>query len=377
MTDQRRIVEIMDKGLRSGGPGMAYIVADAAGPIFERAGGLADISGRVPLALTTTLAAFSMTKTLTAIAVLQLAMAGALRLDDKVSEHIAHPYDPGITIRQLITHTSGLPNPIPLRWVHGADVQAGFDGRAALAAVLAKHGGQRSRPGDRYLYSNIGYWLLGEVVEAASKQDYAAFVRARVFSPLGLSPQDIDFAIAEPRNHAKGYLAAFSPMNFLKRFLLDRGVWGDYEGSWLRICDVYPDGPSFGGAIGSAAAFSVILRDLLKEDPVLLSKASRALLFEQARLNSGRTIDMTLGWHIGRIEGRPYYFKEGGGAGFHCEMRMYPAQGLASVIMVNRTSFNSNRFLSRLDRESADMIGESGDHAAGFESGGASRSQQP
>jgi D-alanyl-D-alanine carboxypeptidase len=351
MTDERRVIEIMDSGLKPGGPGMAYIMAGVSGAIFERAGGLADIEGRVPLALTTTMAAFSMTKTLTAVAVLQLAEAGALRLDDEARKFVAHPYDPGITVRQLTTHTSGIPNPIPLRWVHAADARAGFDSRAALAKVLSRNGRQRSRPGDRYLYSNIGYWLLGEIIEAASKEDYAAFVRGRVFDPLGLRPQDIGFAIAEPRNHAKGYLAAFSVMNALKRLLLDRDVWGGYEGAWLRIRDVYPDGASFGGAIGSAQAFSLLLRDLLKEDPVVLSKASKALLFEPARSSSGRPVGMTLGWHIGRIEGRPYYFKEGGGAGFHCEMRMYPDQGLASVIMVNRTSFNSNAFLSRLDKE--------------------------
>lgn len=341
----------MDGPLKSGGPGMAYIVADVSGPIFERACGLADISGRVPLSLTTTMAAFSMTKTLTAVAVLQLAEEGALRLDDEVRKYIRHPYDPGITIRQLITHTSGIPNPIPLRWVHAADARAGFDRHAALAKILSGHSGQKSRPGDRYLYSNIGYWLLGEVIEAAAVQEYASCMRTRVFGPLGLRPREIDFAIVEPGNHAKGYLAGGSLMNLLKVFLLDRSAWGDYEGSWLRICDVYPDGASYGGAIGSAAAFSVILRDLLKDTPVLLSKAAKALLFDQARLSSGRPIGMTLGWHIGKIEGRQYYFKEGGGAGFHCEMRVYPAQGLASVIMVNRTSFNSNKFLTRLDRE--------------------------
>lgn len=349
MVDERRIIETMDSRLKPGGPGMAYIMAGVSGAIFERAAGLADIAGRVPLALTTTMAAFSMTKTLTAIAVLRLAEEGALRLDDEVRTFIEHPYDPGITIRQLITHTAGIPNPIPLRWVHAAGSPTGFDGRAALAKVLARHGRQRSKPGDRYLYSNIGYWLLGEVVEAASNEDFASSMRRRVFDPLRLRPEDIGFAIIEPHNHAKGYLAAASLLNILKTFLLDRSVWGDYEGAWLRICDVYPDGPSFGGAIGSAAAFSVILRDLLKEDPVLLPGRSKALLFEQARLSSGRTIPMTLGWHVGEIAGRPYYFKEGGGAGFHCEMRMYPAQGLASVIMVNRTSFDSNAFLSRLD----------------------------
>lgn len=337
--------------LRAGSPGLAYIMANASGTIVERAGGFADISGRVPMTIATTQSAFSMTKTLTAVAALQLAEQGALRLDDEVRKHAGHPYDPAITIRQLITHTAGLPNPIPLRWVHAADAHGHFDARQALDRVLARHGRQRSRPGTRYLYSNIGYWLLGEVIEAAAKQEYAAFVGRRVFEPLGLGPGDIGFSIIEPRNQAKGYLAAFSLMNVLKRLLLDRQAWGGYEGAWLRIRDVYPDGASFGGAIGSAAAFSAILRDLLKDDPVLLSRASKALLFDQARLSSGRAIAMTLGWHIGEMAGRPYYFKEGGGAGFHCEMRMYPARGLGSVVMVNRTAFHSNKVLSRLDRE--------------------------
>jgi hypothetical protein len=118
----------------------------------------------------------------------------------------------------------------------------------------------------------------------------------------------------------------------------------------LRIRDIYVNGPAFGGAIGSAAAFGAILRDLLKPRSVLLSPESKAFLYERARLNSGRTIRMTLGWHVGELAGRPYYYKEGGGAGFHCEMRTYPDRGVASVVMVNRTSFRSNSILSQLDR---------------------------
>lgn len=350
MDGNKLAVHILDCRFGAGDPGAAYIVTNAAGPVFERASGLADISGRVPMALTTTMAVFSMTKTLTAIAVLQLAEKGALRLDDEVRKYAGHPYDPAITIRQLVTHTAGIPNPIPLRWVHPAEAHAGFDEAAALAKVLAKHDRRKYGPGDRYLYSNVGYWLLGRVIEAAAKQDYRSFMRARVFEPLDLGPRDIDFAIAWPQNHAKGYLAAASLMNVLKGLFLDRAAWGGYEGRWLRIREVYPDGPSYGGAIGSASAIGVILRDLLREEPVLLSRGSKALLFEQARLTSGRAIGMTLGWHIGELAGRPTYFKEGGGAGFHCEMRMYPDSGLASVIMANRTSLDTNKFLSRLDK---------------------------
>jgi D-alanyl-D-alanine carboxypeptidase len=59
---------------------------------------------------------------------------------------------------------------------------------------------------------------------------------------------------------------------------------------------------------------------------------------------------MTLGWHFGNLEEIQYFYKEGGGAGFHCEMRIYPAIGLVSVIMTNNTSFNTRKQLSRIDK---------------------------
>lgn len=342
---------ILGRFLKPRSPGLAYVMTDAEGPVFGYAGGWADIAGRAPMTVRTTQAAFSMTKTLTAVAVLQLVERGSLRLDDEVRSYVEHPYDARVTVRQLLTHTAGLPNPIPLRWVHPSDRHDRFDEQAALAAVLARHGRSKSGPGERYRYSNIGYWLLGRVVERVSGQGYAAFMRERIFAPLGLGPGDIGYTVAAPENQAKGYLAAWSLLNVLKGFLLERDAWEGYEGKWLRIRDVYPNGPAFGGAIGSAAAFAAILRDLLKARPVLFSAETRDLLYDRARDGAGRELAMTLGWHVGGLDGRPYYFKEGGGAGFHCEMRAYPDRGRGSVVMVNRTSFASNAVLSRIDRE--------------------------
>jgi hypothetical protein len=58
---------------------------------------------------------------------------------------------------------------------------------------------------------------------------------------------------------------------------------------------------------------------------------------------------MTLGWHVGATDGSVYFFKEGGGGGFHSEMRLYPTTGNASVVMVNSAEFNSTKFLNRVD----------------------------
>jgi D-alanyl-D-alanine carboxypeptidase len=331
------------------GPGIQYIIADKSNVIFEHSSGLSDIKGRVALSMDHTMAAFSMTKTITAIAILQLVGNGKLKLDDRINRYVKHPYSPDITIRQLLNHTSGIPNPIPLKWVHLANSNDKFNEDIALDRVLRENPKSDNAPGENYAYSNIGYWLLGEVVEAVTKLEYQTYVRQNIFQPLKLGPAEIDFKINKSSNHAKGYLAKYSFINIIKGFVTNKEVWGEYEGSWLHVKDVYLNGPAFGGAIGSAKAFSRILQNLLAEKSLLLEKTGMQLLFAQEKTNNGKPIAVTLGWHIGELNGLGYFYKEGGGAGFHSEMRMYPSLGLESVLMTNRTSFNSRKELSRID----------------------------
>jgi D-alanyl-D-alanine carboxypeptidase len=349
MSRDARVIKVLASLSSPEGPGIQYVVVDKAGVLYEHSTGLADVESKAPLSLSHSMAAFSMTKALTAIAVLQLADEGKLDLDAPVSRYVKQPYDQTITIRQLLTHTSGIPNPIPLKWVHLAKDRRSFSERAALAAILAAHSRLNSPPGEKYEYSNIDYWLLGGVIEAVSGENCADYVRTNIFQRLRLSPDEIDFTYSETAAHAKGYLAKYSSMNLIKGFVTDKAVWGNYEGNWLHIKDVYVNGPAFGGAIGTARAFSVILQDLLAERSNLLSNKSRELLFTRQKTRSGEEIDMTPGWHIGNLEGARYYYKEGGGAGFHSEMRVYPSHGLATVIMTNQTSFNSRSAMSKLD----------------------------
>ena len=332
------------------GPGFQYVVVGKNSTIFEYTTGLADIKGSQSLELDHTLAAFSMTKTLTAIAVLQLVERGVLTIDNRLFDLFPHPYAREVTIRQLLAHTAGVPNPIPLRWVHLADSHPGYDEKEALTAVLTKHNRSVSQPGTKYKYSNIGYWLLGKAIEHLSGVSYPQYMQQNIFAPLELSPEDIGFLILEGRIPAKGYLKKWSFMDIAGRFLIDDEVFGGTEGAWRHVRNLYPDGPSFGGAIGTARAFSVILQDLLSEQSRLLGPTGKMLLFDQQEIASGKKIDMTLGWHIRRLDSLVYFYKEGGGAGFCSEMRVYPEAGVASVLMANRTSFDFKKHLSSLDR---------------------------
>src|SRR3954454_24865177 len=101
---------------------------------------------------------------------------------------------------------------------------------------------------------------------------------------------------------------------------------GGYERRCRRIESHYPNGPAFGGLVGTARGFARFLQDQLSAHSVLFSDATRAAFFAPQRTRSGKPIPMTLGWHVGGAGGTPFLFKEGGGGGFHCMMRLYPAR---------------------------------------------------
>ncbi len=349
---ENTITAVLDKYAGSQVPGLQYLVLDASGSRYQYAGGWADIRNHGRMTFDTTLMAYSMTKTITAVAILQLVEQGKLRLDEKIEDHLSGtPYQGySITLRQLLDHTSGIPNPIPLRWVHLTEEEADFNEDTALARVLRANAKLANKPGRKYAYSNIGYWLLGKIVEQVTGQSYRDYVRANILRRLGLPAQEMDFIIINPTRHANGYLAKYSLLNLIKGLVTDRKFWGGYEGKWLRLKSHYPDGPAFGGLVGTARGFSSFLQDQLKTESVLLGSATKRLLQTQQTTNAGKPIPMTLGWHIGEMNGTACFFKEGGGGGFHGEMRLYPANGIASVVLVNCTVFKSRQFLNQMDR---------------------------
>lgn len=331
-------------------PGIQYLVVNAQGPLFEFTRGEADIAeGRVMVPGTTQMA-YSMSKTITAAAVLQLVDNNAIGLDDPIDRYVeGQPYGNSVTVRRLLSHTAGLPNPIPLSWVHPVGKHGAFDEPSALAAVLRKHSRLRSTPGTKYAYSNIGYWLLGPVVERVSRVPFTTYVRRSVIERLGVSPADLGYAIENPDQHATGYLEKYSLLNLIKPLFISRSLIGAYAGRWLEIRSHYLNGPAFGGLVGSCRGFGAFLQDQLRPQSVLFSETTRKLFYAPQQLSSGAPIDMTLGWHIGHRAGSRYYFKEGGGGGFHSMMRLYPDSGIGTVAIANATSFDIRGLLDRVD----------------------------
>lgn len=183
-------------------PGVAFAVSDRSGVLIARGHGMADPAG-TPIDADTPFQIGSLTKSFTALAIVQLAAAGKLELDAPVENYLpgfraagTGPAAP-ITVRHLLNQTSGIP------------VSAGFgsgsrdDRVAQLHALASDH--RAAAPGTAFEYSNANYELLGLIVEQVSGVSYAEQVQGAIFAPLGMSHSDVDPAAAVKRGLAHGH----------------------------------------------------------------------------------------------------------------------------------------------------------------------------
>ncbi len=325
----KRIVE------RNESPGIAYLAVTADAVLFKGAAGTADASSGVPVTVDTMFMAYSTTKILTAIAVLGLAEQGALSLDDSLSAYVPdHPYGDGITIRMILAHTAGVPNPMPLDWfwVEGESL----DRKAALASVLEHAPKLAFEPGTKYGYSNVGYWLLESAIEAASGRPFSTVIADNVFAPLGIE-KGVAFDLSAAGNLATGHMRRWSFRTGLFYLMTPSRYWSKHADGWSRFRRLVPHGLGYGGLYASPASIAAILQDLLCKDGILLSPESKAVFFAPQSTLKGRATGDALGWTIGKLDGVRYFGKQGGGLGFHGNIRIYREIGVATVYFANST----------------------------------------
>lgn len=212
-----------------GVPGAAVLVAGPEGVRTGGATGLADIAGHIPASPGMVCPWFSMTKIVTATAAMRLAERGVLDLDAPVSGHVpalrqVRPpeWANRITARHLLSHSAGLSNPIPVRWVHPAD-QPAPDPDAFLHGLLARHGKLRFEPGTRSSYSNLGPLVLAAALAAAAGRPFTELVRAEILDPLRIATTAFTFTPQTRPHAAVGYHPRLSPV----RLMLPRWAIGE------------------------------------------------------------------------------------------------------------------------------------------------------
>jgi len=331
-------------------PGIQYTVVDADGIRFEHQSGYADLASSRLVSPETTFMASSSTKVITAAAVLQLAERQKLELDKPLSTYYSnHSYTEKVTIRHLLTQTAGMPNPLPLKWLHRADGHDRFNEERALQQTLQHHSKLTSSPGEKYGYSNISYWLLGKAVESASGRSFSEYVREQIFEPLEIPPSAASFQIENPVVHATGYQRSLSLQGLILYLLMDRRLLGKTVKGYRSLLPVYMNGPAYGGLICTATAFGLFLQELLRPTPRLFSAQTRELMFKHQVTAAGNETGMSLGWRIGHTQKEPYYGKPGGGPGFRSNVRLYPRLGLGVAWLANETGVSETQMNSLSD----------------------------
>lgn len=333
-------------------PGLQYYFFNKDSVICNFEGGYADIFNNKEVTEKSIFAGFSTTKTFTALAILQLAEKGMLELDDPVADYLKDfPYSANITIKQLLSHSAGIPNPMPLNWIHSKEEHDTFDRDAFFNKIFQKHNKIKKDPNEKFAYSNPGYFLLGQVIEKISGLSYEEYIFQNILNPLNLGDSDMAFVVSESGVIAKGYQKKVSFMNLMLEFAFDKSKYVDKtEGKWISFKEMFMNGPSYGGLKGTGMAYVKYLQELLKSDNCLISEEYKQMLFTENILNNGKPSGMCLSWFKSELNGHTYFAHAGGGVGFYCEIRIYPDIDMGSVIMFNRSGMKNESFLDKLDK---------------------------
>ena len=257
-----------------------------------------------------------------------------------------------MTVRHLLSHSSGLANPIPIRWVRSARNPAP-DQRAFVKRLLNRHRKLKFAPGERASYSNLGYLMLGEVISEITGTKYEEYVRDNILIPLGMSHTGFTYPDSAEHESATAYQPLWKPLTPLFRSALPRGVVGSREGRYVAFNPFYVTGAAYGGLVGSVAEAAQLVMLHLNGGQL---DGKRLLLEESVEMMQritprGGKRDFGLGWfrsHETR-QRRPAFIEHlGGGAGFWNMMRLYPEESLGVVMMGNTTSYDHESILEAI-----------------------------
>jgi CubicO group peptidase (beta-lactamase class C family) len=324
-------------------PGVTVAVVRGDALAAVAAAGVADIDRHTPMTGDGICNWFSMTKIATATAAMILAEAGSLDLDAPVISYLGEVW-PGrfasVRVRHLLSHSSGLRNPIPVRWVHRPG-EPTPDPDAFLARTLARQRRLRFEPGARAAYTNIGYLAAGQVIASAAGQAYEDFVSEQVLVPLHMTHTTFSWNDPGPGIHRRVVAYQRLPLPFtpIVRAMLPSGLIGPRHGKLVALEAFELDGAAYGGLIGpvedAARLVALHANHGVAGGTRLLNPDSVAAM--SAITTPGRPYDLGLGWFRrhdaanGRVE------HLGGGMGYWNVLRLDPKSGMGAAVMSNVT----------------------------------------
>lgn len=312
----KRIDRVFEKWNHADSPGCALAVMQNGEIIYKHGYGMADLEHGAPITPATPFHVASVSKQFTAAAIVLLAQQGRLSIDDDVRKYIPELPDFGvrITIRNLLHHTSGLRDQWDLLefagWRYSLDLITNQD----VLDVISRQKELNFRPGDRFLYSNTGYTLLGEIVHRISGKSLREFTTERIFRPLGMSSTHFRDDHAELiKGEAYGYVPS------------KNNTW--------RLSVTNFD------TVGATSLFTTV-EDLSRWDQNFYNpKVGGAQFLEQMMhrdpLNGGQPQNYAFGLVIGNYHGLPTLGHDGADAGYRATFIRFPNQSFSIACLCN------------------------------------------
>ena len=301
---------------RTDSPGCALGVSRNGVTLYERGYGMSDLQHGLSLSPGSIFHVASISKQFAAISVALLAEDGKLSLDDDVRKHVPELPDhgPGVTIRRLIHHTSGLRDQWNLLALAGWRFPEDLITERDVLGIVGRQRGLNFKPGDEYAYSNTGYTLLAVIVHRVSGQTLRQFADARIFRPLGMQQTHFhdDHAMIVP-----GRTSAYARRP---------------NGSWRISIPVF-------NTYGATSLFTTT-GDLLKwmahlDAPRFGSPELWRAAETSGVLHSGSPTNYGYGLAMGTWRGLRTVGHGGADAGYRANVERFPSEGLAIAVLCN------------------------------------------
>jgi CubicO group peptidase (beta-lactamase class C family) len=297
-------------------PGLALGVLRDGQLIKSQGYGLANIELDVPVKPETVFQTGSVGKQFTATAVMMLVEEGKLSLDDPISKYL--PGAPaawsGITVRHLLTHTSGI-----AEYTSRINLQTDYTEDELFQKLIAMP--LDFPPGEKWSYSNTGYVLLGFLIHKVTGEFYGDFLQQRIFQPLGMTSTRIISEAAIIPNRSSGY-------EWVKDHIQNQ--------TWVA--------PTI-NATADGALYTNVL-DLAKWDAALyteklLKKSSFDQMWTPVTLKNGTTHPYGFGWELGDVNGHRLLEHGGAWQGFTMDIARYVDDRLTIIVLTNLDSEHS------------------------------------
>ncbi len=314
-------------------PGCALGIIEDGRFIYKRGYGMANLEYGIPLTSQSVFRIGSTSKQFTAMCIVLLEEEGQLSLDDNLREYFPEmsDYAESITIRHLLHHTSGVRDYLTLMSLAGAR-DDDFYTDPEVVDMITRQKELNFAPGDEFLYSNSGYFLLAEIVKRVTGDSMCLYAEENIFKPLGMTHTHFhDNYTQIVENRASGY---------------GRKKGGDF---WINMTTL--------GMIGDGGVFTSI-DDLLRWDMNFydnkLGRADQKLIDKMqipGVLNNGENRGYAFGLGIGEYRGLKMVSHGGSFVGFRADMIRFPEQKFSVIVLANLGNINP----SRLAKQVADI----------------------